>query len=297
MQAYGWTSAIAAVLLLAALLATLIGGRLLDRTTPQRAQQLAWMWLPGLLLVVHLLAQDQPAGARMLALVAATFLAMKNVALATARSAGMQPLPRGRWLWFTLCWFGMDPRPFGRRWSPRGGSGPLVRRGLQNCAAGAVLIVIANALGARWATLLLLVGISLVLHFGLFTLSTAAFRTAGCRCRLLFDAPLRARTLDEFWSRRWNTGFAEMMALCVQRPLARTVGRRRALLAAFGLSGLLHEVAISLPVQAGFGLPTAYFVLQGLLVCSRLRPTRRVTTLLAVVVPLPLVSTRGSSPA
>jgi len=53
-----------------------------------------------------------------------------------------------------------------------------------------------------------------------------------------------------------------MMALCVQRPLARTVGRRRALLAAFGLSGLLHEVAISLPVQAGFGLPTAYFVLQ-----------------------------------
>jgi len=207
MQAYGWTSAIAAVLLLAALLATLIGGRLLDRTTPQRAQQLAWMWLPGLLLVVHLLAQtslparacwrwsrhvpgDEERGAR--------DGAQRRHAAAAARPlAVVHPV---------LVRHG--PRPFGRRWSPRGGSGPLVRRGLQNCAAGAVLIVIANALGARWATLLLLVGISLVLHFGLFTLSTAAFRTAGCRCRLLFDAPLRARTLDEFWSRRWNTGFA-----------------------------------------------------------------------------------------
>jgi len=254
MQAYGWTSAIAAVLLLAALLATLIGGRLLDRTTPQRAQELAWMWFarppaggPP--------ARPRPACRRAHAGVGRRHVpgdeergardgAQRRHAAAAARTAGCGS---------HLCWFGMDPRPFGRRWSPRGAAARW-SAAPADCAAGAVLIVIANALGARWATLLLLVGISLVLHFGLFTLSTAAFRTAGCRCRLLFDAPLRARTLDEFWSRRWNTGFAEMMALCVQRPLARTVGRRRALLAAFGLSGLLHEVAISLPVQAGFGL-------------------------------------------
>ncbi len=32
---------------------------------------------------------------------------------------------------------------------------------------------------------------------------------------------------------------------------------------AFVASGLLHELAISLPVRAGFGLPLLYFVLHG----------------------------------
>ena len=34
----------------------------------------------------------------------------------------------------------------------------------------------------------------------------------------------------------------------------------------FVVSGLLHEMAISLPVRAGYGGPLAYFVLHGVLV-------------------------------
>jgi alginate O-acetyltransferase complex protein AlgI len=46
-------------------------------------------------------------------------------------------------------------------------------------------------------------------------------------------------------------------------PLARRIGLPAAAFIIFILSGLLHEAVISLPARAGFGLPTLYFVLQG----------------------------------
>ena len=59
-----------------------------------------------------------------------------------------------------------------------------------------------------------------------------------------------------------------MLSLGVFRPLAGRLGRRTATAAAFVASGLLHELAISVPVLAGFGLPLVYFVLHGMLVMA-----------------------------
>src|SRR5205814_651706 len=115
-------------------------------------------------------------------------------------------------------------------------------------------------------TALLLPGTSLVLHFGIFNALAGAWRRAGVDCRPLFKAPLLAASLGEFWGRRWNLAFSEMTALGVYRPLSGLVGRKAATAAAFLCSGLLHELAISVPVLAGFGLPLAYFALHGLLV-------------------------------
>ena len=39
-------------------------------------------------------------------------------------------------------------------------------------------------------------------------------------------------------------------------------------MAAFIASGILHEIAISVPVLAGFGLPSCYFLLHGALVLT-----------------------------
>lgn len=41
-------------------------------------------------------------------------------------------------------------------------------------------------------------------------------------------------------------------------------------MAGFALSGLLHEMAISVPVRAGFGLPLLYFLMHGALVLAPL---------------------------
>ena len=75
----------------------------------------------------------------------------------------------------------------------------------------------------------------------------------------------------------------------MQRPLAQRVGRSRALLASFLASGLLHELAISLPVNAGYGLPTCYFVLQGFMIRRERKQPGRLATLLRIALPLPLV--------
>jgi alginate O-acetyltransferase complex protein AlgI len=55
-----------------------------------------------------------------------------------------------------------------------------------------------------------------------------------------------------------------MTALIVFRPLKNRVGTRTAMLTAFLFSGALHELAISVPVRACYGLPFLYFVLQAI---------------------------------
>jgi hypothetical protein len=48
----------------------------------------------------------------------------------------------------------------------------------------------------------------------------------------------------------------------VFRPVARRFGLGTALWTSFAVSGLVHELVISVPAGAGSGLPTAYFLLQ-----------------------------------
>ncbi len=47
-------------------------------------------------------------------------------------------------------------------------------------------------------------------------------------------------------------------------PLRSRVGASAAALLVFLLSGVIHELVISLPAHGGYGLPTGYFVVQGL---------------------------------
>src|SRR6266487_592884 len=109
-----------------------------------------------------------------------------------------------------------------------------------------------------------MIGIILTLHFGLFHLLVIGWQAAGLDAEPIMEAPLRSKSVSEFWGRRWNGAFNRLAFDFVFRPLARRQGIRIATLAAFLVSGLIHELVISLPAGGGYGLPTAYFLLQGI---------------------------------
>jgi D-alanyl-lipoteichoic acid acyltransferase DltB (MBOAT superfamily) len=108
-----------------------------------------------------------------------------------------------------------------------------------------------------------MIGIVVLLHFGLFDLLALGWRSIGVNAQPVMRAPLLAKSLAEFWSRRWNTAFNTLAHDLAFRPLARRWGVAGATMGVFLISGLVHEAVISLPARGGFGLPTAYFVLQG----------------------------------
>jgi alginate O-acetyltransferase complex protein AlgI len=150
-----------------------------------------------------------------------------------------------------------------------------------NTLIGAALIwgvartaVPADPLLAGW---LGMVGVILVLHFGTFHLLSLGWRTIGVNARPIMQNPLRSTSLAEFWGRRWNTAFHELAARFTFLPLRPIVGRGGATLLVFLLSGSIHELVISVPARGGYGLPTAYFLLQGLgVACERTRLGRTV---------------------
>jgi alginate O-acetyltransferase complex protein AlgI len=239
----------------------------------------------------------------MAALVTALFLFMKVFVYRLWKNQTGRRLPWPRLLLFLFPWPGMRPDAFLiRRPAPQSGFG-LWMRYTAVLGAGLLCLGIVHALhrsaAPAWMQIpFLFAGLSLTVHFGLFSLLALALRRAGFAVGFPFLNPLPCRDLQAFWSRRWNRPFVELMTWTVARPLRRRRGRGTALLAGFLASGLLHEVAISLPVQAGYGLPTLYFFLQGSAVFAEHRfrlaeglpaPWHRLLVWSILLLPLPLV--------
>jgi len=151
----------------------------------------------------------------------------------------------------------------------------MIRFGISRIVVGAILILLAHWLVALHldgilthiiVSVILLIGFSLILHFGLLGVSAGMWRLSGANTYVLFRQPAKAKSLTEFWSKRWNIAFSEMTSVALFRPLKNKIGGAAALMIAFMFSGLLHELALSLPVNTGYGLPMLYFIIQGSLV-------------------------------
>jgi alginate O-acetyltransferase complex protein AlgI len=237
---------------------------------------------------------------RMLTIIGLTLAVTKLAALRAARAEGTL-LGSCATIEF-LGWMGMRPALFTKkREVDASGARTLAVQGVWALIIGALLFVLARFIATSpfngplergVVTIIAMTGLSLMLHFGLFDLAAGFYRLRGIPVDKLFRNPFAAQSLSEFWSRRWNVGYSEMIALVVHRPLRRRIGENGALALSFLASGLLHELVISAPVGAGYGLPTAYFLLHGALVAveRRMRASPgQVWTIFWLLAPLPLL--------
>lgn len=224
-------------------------------------------WLPFVSVpVLCLLASHQlEPWAFMWILAATIFFCCKWQTWCCAGSVGESPFRSAGYLFL---WPGMDAESF---LDP---SRPAQRVTLTEWAQAAAkaMLGIAFIWGAAPAVpaghdvltgWVVMIGLVLILHFGSFHLLSLLWRSAGVDAPPLMRAPLASTSLAEFWGRRWNLGFRQLTHAFIFRPARMRFGLPVALLLSFLVSGLVHDLVISLPAGAGYGLPTAYFLLQG----------------------------------
>ena len=108
-----------------------------------------------------------------------------------------------------------------------------------------------------------MLGAILIFHFGIFQISALLWQTSGIDAEPIMANPLRSRSLGEFWGKRWNLGFRELAHELIFLPFRGYIGPEYAAFLVFLTSGIVHDLVISVPARGGYGLPTAYFVLQG----------------------------------
>jgi hypothetical protein len=108
-----------------------------------------------------------------------------------------------------------------------------------------------------------MIGMILMLHFGSFHLLSCAWRAAGIQARPLMNKPLLSTSLSEFWGKRWNTAFRDITHRFLFQPLTRHMSPQWAVAVGFVLSGLIHDLVISVPSGGGYGGPTVFFIVQG----------------------------------
>jgi len=172
-------------------------------------------------------------------------------------------------LGYLLAWPGMDAKAFAN--ARDGVASPAATEWIAavlKTGFGALLlwrvpreVLAKDAVLAGWVGM---IGAIFLLHFGTFHLLSLGWRRVGVNAVPLMRNPLRATSLGELWGRRWNTAFHELAARFTFTPLRQRIGVGAATLATFVASGLIHELVISVPAGGGYGLPTGYFVLQGL---------------------------------
>lgn len=280
------------------LLQSLVGYWLIHRNT---RQTVVWVFPILSVILAHVLFLGALPFIRMLALIVPLLHAMKIV-VANIHPQGKLSLQK--WLIYYFLTVNMNPKVLANP-GKRETDLKLLQNGILHLLAGLFIIFLlrsyispsipGQSIGLFWAySLPALVAFSLILHFGVLSLGTFAFRLMGFADYAVFKQPFKSKSISEFWGKRWNLAFSEMTAIAIFKPLAKKVGVRQAGFLAFMVSGLLHEVAISLSVMQGFGLPMLYFVIHGILMSieKRLFGKKKPGTwwvVLCLVLPAPLL--------
>ena len=260
-------------LLIGTLTIVCIGYGIISMKNHPVARLISWFLAITATFLAHYFTLTEAPGYRMLAIIIILFTSMK-VIVAHEYCSDHPTLTFKQWLAFALTWFGMNPGVFSRRAMNKKSQGiQLIRFGLIRIVIGILLCLTAYFIVHQSSsfpfqtvlmTICLLAGLSFILHFGVLNINSGMWNLLGYGTYALFKDPFRSLSLAEFWGRRWNFAFSEMTSIAVHRPLKKFTNNKIATVVAFGFSGLLHELAISLPVNRGYGLPALYFVIQAI---------------------------------
>jgi hypothetical protein len=238
------------------------------RAEPEKRVSAAASVAPLVALVVTAVSSRPflPAWGFMWALAAAIFFGLKWLSWWRARGEVAHAAWRS-WA-YLFAWPGMDAAAFLGDARP---AQPLATRWIwasAKTAAGILLLFLCARMVPDslpflrgWVGLL---GLILVLHFGSFELIALAWQSLGVNAEPIMQTPILSRSLSEFWGKRWNLGFRQLSYDFVFQPLHRGLGVAGATMLVFLFSGLIHESVISFPARGGYGLPTGYFLLQGI---------------------------------
>ena len=243
-----------------------------DATPPTRhvwtRRRPAWalLFLTLMLAPAPATADPLPPWVLMWTIAFALFFGFKVLTWSRARKVSVPPW---RSLAYLFAWVGMDAEKFLSSEPPRNRPlpaewGQAALRFVAGLGLLGFVVQVVAAESSYLAAWIGLVGLILVLHFGLFHLLALGWQVAGVAARPIMQGPLAAQSLGEFWGRRWNSGFRQLSHDLVFEPLLRSVGPAVASLTAFGVSGLIHRTG---DLGAGLGwirtahgvLPTARF--------------------------------------
>lgn len=193
-------------------------------------------------------------------LTAAVFLVGKVLTLGRLQQVGV-----GRQMGY-LFWVGMDPLPWRKRRMEEFTTN-LWEDWLRPVLFTVLGIILVWGLARHGPSPLIqgwcgMIGLICLLHFGLFHLLASGYRKCGIAVQPIMQKPIKATTLADFWGQRWNRAFHDLAYPYVFKTVQKRWGLNMALVAVFLVSGIAHDLLISVPAGAGYGLPTCYFLLQ-----------------------------------
>jgi hypothetical protein len=163
-------------------------------------------------------------------------------------------------------WPGMDARrflalnPFNKRPTPANWVWAFTKTLFGAGLVWGVARLAGHGLLAGWIGM---VGFIFLLHFGLFAALALFWQRLEIYAPQLMNCPITAHSLGDFWGKRWNSGFRDIVFGLMFIRLAKRFGTTSAAIITFVISGLIHEIVITFPAGAGYGLPTLYFTIQG----------------------------------
>lgn len=167
---------------------------------------------------------------------------------------------------YLFCWFGMDAKKFLnpeiRLDRPETGYGLWVLA----CAFTGVFLIwgiprlfhVSDYTQAWFAV----AGVFYLLYFTLFQWSSLVLRYAGVHAAPFMQDPFLLSSLSDFWGKRWNMAFRQLMHDFFFKSVSISHGPHLAAWLVFFTSGIFHELIFSLPAQGGWGQPMLYFMMQ-----------------------------------